>query len=108
MNYSDVKNGFKISVHSRIRVPSHDFQCLMKKLHTNRKMMTKVKVIGVPSNLQDIPSLADIDHIILGIFVSSKISFESFSSVERSNIFNHFRKLQMRTKSYTDMDHANV
>ena len=68
MNYSDVKNGFKISVHSRIRVPSHDFQCLMKKLHTNRKMMTKVKVIGVPSNLQwDISSLADIDHIILGL-----------------------------------------
>ena len=32
MNYWDVKNGFKISVHSRIRVSFHDFHCLMKKV----------------------------------------------------------------------------
>ena len=31
-NYWDVKNAFKISVHSGIRISSHDFHCLKKKV----------------------------------------------------------------------------
>ena len=93
-NYWDAKNGFKISVHSRILVSSHDFHCLMKNKQNNDD---KSYVIGVPSNLQDIPSLADIHHIIFGFF---KISFASFSSVERSNIFNHLKTQNENWKRY--------